>query len=203
MRFETVSDVGEQFAILGIGSNLDPEEQILQAVPALRARVRVVQASRFYRGPAYHPLSPAQPLPPFINGVFGVRTSLSPAELKFGVLRQIEEVFGRRRTADRFAPRVLDLDLLIYGAARMESAELVLPDPEVFLRPYWALPVSELMPDFPEPTTGVPLRRLVEQMDSKSLVFEEALTLAVRKAIGGGTAGIDGRPGAARDRVPR
>ena len=174
----------ERTAYLGIGSNLSPETHILKAIVEIRAQMQVMAASRFYRNPAHQPDGDAASQPDFVNGVLEVRTSRDPQELKFGVLREIERRIGRKRTADRYAPRVLDLDLLIYGEVRMETETLVLPDPEIFRRAFWAVPLSELVPDFPGPGPALSLKLLVHRMDTRSLKYEETLTRAVREAIG-------------------
>jgi len=184
---------GAQAAYLGIGSNLNPEEHVPAAIAQLQARVEVRHASGFYISPAFHPDAGAVAQPPFINGVVGILTRLPPLDLKFGVLRSIEAAMGRKRTGDRYAPRAVDLDLLVYGSLWLDSAELVLPDPEVFLRSYWAVPLAELLPELADPVSGFCLRQIVRDMAVGSLVRDEGVSLAVQEAVAAGRVRAQGQ----------
>ena len=129
-------------AFIGVGSNIQPENNVRAALRHLRRAVCVVNISTFYRTP---PLNrPRQP--PFINGVVEVETDLPPRALKFDVLRRIEELLGRRRTDDKDAPRTIDLDMLIYDEVTLSADELTLPDPEISRRAFLAVPLCELAP---------------------------------------------------------
>ncbi len=169
-------------AFVGVGSNVDPERNILSALATIRERLHVDGASRFYRNPAFPP--GPRPLPPFINGVLRVRTSQPPLELKYGVLRNIEKTVYRKRTCDRYAPRTLDLDLLVYGGLEIESEQLTLPDPEIALRVFWAVPLAELLPEFRPPRSRVALKDLVSTLDTGSMVYLAGFTHRVRRTLG-------------------
>src|SRR5262249_58318652 len=108
----------------------------------LQRELGIRAISTFYRTPALK--RPADP--PFFNGVVEVGNALGPLEVKKR-LRQIEQALGRERTADRFAPRTVDLDLIIYGDEVMSSDELALPHPDIVERPFVAIPLLELAPD--------------------------------------------------------
>src|SRR5262249_13926867 len=97
-------------AFIGIGSNIDPEKNIRQALRQLAQAVRLTAISTFYREPALE--RPDEPA--FYNGVVAVETDLPPARLKQDLLRKIEADLGRRRSSDKFASRPIDLDLLLY-----------------------------------------------------------------------------------------
>jgi 2-amino-4-hydroxy-6-hydroxymethyldihydropteridine diphosphokinase len=169
-------------AFVGVGSNVDPERNILSALAAIRLRLQVDAASRFYRNPAFPPRT--HPEPPFINGVLRVRTNQPPWELKYGVLRKIEKTVYRKRTCDRYAPRTLDLDLLIYGGLEIESEELTLPDPEIAVRVFWAVPLAELLPEFRPPNSRVSMKDLVSTLDTGPMVYLEGFTRRVRRVLG-------------------
>lgn len=169
-------------AFIGVGSNVDPERNILSALPMIRDRLQVDAASRFYRNPAFPP-GPRK-LPPFINGVLKVRTNQPPLELKYGVLRSIERTACRDRTADRYAPRTLDLDLLIYGGLEIASGQLTLPDPEIAVRVFWAVPLAELLPEFRPSKGSVCMKDLVSALDTRSMVYLETFTRRVRRTLG-------------------
>ncbi len=140
---------------ISVGSNIYPEENVRRAL-FLSRRIRLVALSTFY---ATAPVGrPDQP--PFYNGVVRGRTDLPPDVLKFHVLRDIEARLGRKRGADKYAPRPIDLDVLLYGDRVEESEELVLPDPQIAERPFLALPLYELAPDLVLPGSGRSLREI-------------------------------------------
>ena len=171
-------------AYIGIGSNLDPVANIRKSLPAIRRSLDVTGTSRFYRNPAFTPASRIPPPPAFVNGVLRVRTRRSPHEIKFDILRVIEQEAGRRRTADRYAPRSLDLDLLVYGDLRIRTRDLELPDPDLLLYPFWAVPMADLAPDRVLPGAARPLKALAGTMDTTGWAFEESLTRCVRMQLG-------------------
>ena len=180
---EAEKDSGQTWieAYVGVGSNVDPEKNILAALPEVEARVQVLDASRFYRNPALVPDS--RELPPFVNGVLKIRTHLVPYDLKHHVLRSVEKKLQRSRTGDRYGPRTLDLDLLVYGDVEMESDGITLPDPDISVQPFWAIPLAELAPEMRPPETGLVMKELVRTMDTRSFVFLESLTAELRRRL--------------------
>jgi 2-amino-4-hydroxy-6-hydroxymethyldihydropteridine diphosphokinase len=168
-------------AYVGVGSNLDPEKNILAALPEIESRVQVLEASRFYRNPAIAP--DRRKRPPFVNGVLKIRTGLTPCDLKHIVLRTVERRVHRRRTGDRYGPRTLDLDLLIYGDLEVESDGITLPDPEISVQPFWAVPLAELVPEMRPPNTSLSMKELVRTLDTRSFVYLEAFTAELRRGL--------------------
>lgn len=132
-------------AFIGIGSNITPERQLRAALRLLAAQVSVVGISTIYRTPPVD--GSAQP--DYYNGVVEIVTELPPDALKADVLRRIEDDLGRQRGGDKYAPRTIDLDLLLYdGDARVP------PDPEIATRPFLAIPLQELAPALEVPGLG-------------------------------------------------
>lgn len=154
-------------AYLGVGSNIDPERNIPLALRALRGIVEITGVSRFYRT---QPLC-AEGDPEFYNGVVCVRTDLQPMELKYRVLRKIEEDLGRVRTPDPNSPREIDLDIVLYEDRVAYEGDIVLPAPDVRTRAFIALPLLELAPDLVMPDDGKPLRDAVGDMDRGRLTL--------------------------------
>jgi 2-amino-4-hydroxy-6-hydroxymethyldihydropteridine diphosphokinase len=140
-------------AFVAVGSNIRPEEHTERALEALQRRVRVTATSTFHRTEAVG--RPEQPA--FVNGVWKIQSEHTPRSLKFDVLRPIEQALGRVRTADRFAPRPIDLDLVLHGDTVVDEPDLRLPDPDIRLRAFLALPLLELAPSLVLPDTGEPL----------------------------------------------
>jgi 2-amino-4-hydroxy-6-hydroxymethyldihydropteridine diphosphokinase len=137
-------------AFIAVGSNIDPEQNVRRALSLLAQRVRVVRVSTVYRTAALE--RPGDPS--FYNCVVEVGTEIAPHDLKHEVLRRIETELGRRRTADSFAPRTIDLDLLLYGDAVAGADDLALPDPDIEKRPFLAIPLRELAPALRLPGSG-------------------------------------------------
>lgn len=85
--------------------------------------------------------------PHYFNCVVEIETEAPPAEVKHGLLRPIENSLGRKRSEDKYAPRTVDLDLIVYGDLAMDAEGIKLPDPEILERPFLAIPLFELAPD--------------------------------------------------------
>lgn len=129
-------------AFVGLGANLgDAPQAVRDAVAALDRlpATRLVRASSLYRSA---PVDAGGP--DFINGVAEVATQLSAPEL-LRALQGIEQAAGRERPY-RNAPRTLDLDLLLYGDARIASPALTVPHPRLRERAFVLLPLRELAP---------------------------------------------------------
>jgi 2-amino-4-hydroxy-6-hydroxymethyldihydropteridine diphosphokinase len=166
---------------LGVGGNINPEENILKAARLLAARVSPLGCSWFYRSKAVG--NPAQP--DFINGVFKIGTDIPPLGLKFDVLRVIEESLGRVRTPDKNAPRPLDFDILLYGDMVMDDPRLTLPDPHITRYPFVFIPLLELAPELVLPPTGKKLKDLVNpDIYCHKLVKMVEFSLALKERCG-------------------
>jgi 2-amino-4-hydroxy-6-hydroxymethyldihydropteridine diphosphokinase len=146
-------DRGAVDAFVAIGSNINPEENITRALTALKTHASITAVSTFYRTAAVD--RPDQP--DFANGVIKIRTARPPREVKFDVLRKIEDQLGRVRSADKHAARPIDLDLILYGAMVIDKPDLHLPDPTVRIYPFVAVPLLELACDLVLPDTRTPL----------------------------------------------
>jgi 2-amino-4-hydroxy-6-hydroxymethyldihydropteridine diphosphokinase len=168
-------------AYVGVGSNVDPEANVPAALRRLARRVRVTGSSTFYRTAALQ----APGTPPFVNGVWRVETELGPRELKLEVLRSIEEELGRKRTADKYAPRPIDLDVLLHGAAVVREPDLTLPDPDILERPFVAVPLWELAPDLALPGSGRRLADVVGAMSKAGMESWPELTRRLQAEVTG------------------
>lgn len=147
-------------AYIGLGSNLaHPRRQLAKAVQRLRKTrgLRVVDVSPMY---VTAPLGGA-PQPDYVNAVARVATSLAPRAL-LARLQRIERKQKRRRDATlaRNAPRTLDLDLLLYGARRMHSTDLIVPHPRMHERAFVLRPLTDVMPAVTIPGRGLARRLL-------------------------------------------
>jgi 2-amino-4-hydroxy-6-hydroxymethyldihydropteridine diphosphokinase len=191
-------------AYVAVGSNIQPEANIPAALDRLLRAVRVAASSTFYRTPplvchGHVPLraraddatgSQQQTAaarathPDFLNGVWLVETGLAARVLKFDVLRRIEEELGRKRLADKYAPRTIDLDLIVYGDAAIAEPDLRVPDPDIRSRAFVALPLLELSPELVLADTGERLAELPVALSRPQLRADREITDLLRERIG-------------------
>ncbi len=135
-------------AYIAIGSNINPDANVRLAIQSLAKRAHLTGISMVYRTDALDRHGrPLESQPPYYNCVAEIETDIPPLELKLGMLRAIENALGRERGTDKFAPRTIDLDLIVYGDRVMDEDRLKLPDPEIRERPFLAIPLYQLAPD--------------------------------------------------------
>jgi 2-amino-4-hydroxy-6-hydroxymethyldihydropteridine diphosphokinase len=147
-------------AFVSVGSNIEPAANVGAAIRLLAQADKVVAISTVCLTP---PIGrPEQP--PYYNCVVQIETRRAPADLKNGVLRGIEAQLGRRRTADKFAARPIDLDLIIYGDMTLASEDLTLPDPQILERPFLIAGLVELAPDLVLPGAQSPLATIAANL---------------------------------------
>ncbi len=144
---------GAALAYIGLGANLGPVEQTLQA--ALEALAQLPDCRVAGRSALYRSVPVDAGGPDFINAVAALHTCMPALEL-LARLQAIEQAHGRQRPY-RNAPRTLDLDLLCLGQQTHAGPTLSLPHPRLHLRAFVLLPLLELAPDLALPGLG-PLR---------------------------------------------
>lgn len=140
-------------AWIGLGSNLGPSADILsRAVGALGALTdtRLVACSPVYRT---RPWGMTEQ-PDFLNAVAELETALDASALLERLLC-IESDLGRRRDGQRWGPRVLDLDVLVFGSEVIQTEGLQVPHPRLADRPFVLVPLNDLAPGLNVPGRGV------------------------------------------------
>ncbi len=141
-----------QPAYIGLGSNLsDPEAQVRGAVRGLAAlpRTRLVAVSRLFGS---RPMGPAGQ-PDFVNAAAGVLTQMTALEL-LRELQALELKAGRPAMHEHWGPRVIDLDLLVFGTEQSDGPDLLLPHPGVVERNFVLYPLADIAPDLEVPGRG-------------------------------------------------
>jgi 2-amino-4-hydroxy-6-hydroxymethyldihydropteridine diphosphokinase len=128
-------------AFIAVGSNIEPQTNIPAALHLLTQHVTVKASSTFYRTRALG--RPDQP--DFINGIWQIQTTHPPLFFKQHILHTIEDQLGRVRTPDKYAPRTIDLDLILYNDLQINTPDLVLPHPDI-QRPFVYIPLYKLLP---------------------------------------------------------
>ncbi|MGO4220658.1 2-amino-4-hydroxy-6-hydroxymethyldihydropteridine diphosphokinase [Lysobacter sp. TAF61] len=162
-------------AFVGLGSNLGDSAACLRAALVALGTIdatRVVEASRLYRTPAWGVTAQ----PDFLNAVAMLETARTPQQL-LAELLAIEREAGRNRLADgsdRWGPRTLDLDLLLYGDAVVDEPGLRVPHPHLHERAFALVPLLEIAADAVIPGVG-PARDALAKMEPGEV---EAVTYA-------------------------
>ena len=138
-------------AYLNIGSNIEPELHLQQAVRLLRQHGDVKDVSSAWQSHAFGSAGPD-----FLNACIFFLTPLDARELKEQVIRPIESKLGRVRGEDKFAPRTIDIDIILF-------------DEEPFGWEFWSnafvvVPLADLIPDFRHPFNYEKLSRVAAHM---------------------------------------
>jgi len=143
-------------AYVGLGSNLgDREATIRAAVAALPGVVAISQLRET------EPVGVTEQ-PAFLNGAVRLETGLSPREL-LDTLLEIERGLGRERR-ERWGPRTIDLDLLLYGGETVDEPGLTVPHPSLHERRFVLEPLAEIAPDWRDPVTGKTVEELLRML---------------------------------------
>lgn len=127
---------------IGLGSNLGDSVRTLQSALAMLAKhpaITLSNTSSFYQSKPHGPADQ----PDYINAVAEISTTLQAEEL-LDVLQHIEQQHKRERNGQRWGPRTLDLDLLLYGDERIHTPRLTVPHPRIGERDFVLYPLAEL-----------------------------------------------------------
>ena len=126
---------GKNQVYLGLGSNIDPQDYIIEAAELLHSQFHLSEISD-----AWESFPVGTTGPKFVNAALSFKTEMTLEKLKNDVLSQIEAKLGRVRKRNKNAPRTIDLDILIWN-------DLVI-DPELVKHPHLSVPIAEIYPGF-------------------------------------------------------
>ena len=151
---------------LALGSNIgDREANLRQAVRRLtEAAIRVSKLSSFYET---EPLDYLEQ-PWFLNAVLEAQTELTPAQL-LATLRQVESQMGSKKPFPK-GPRLIDLDILLYGDQTINSPDLQVPHPRMLQRNFVLVPLAEIAPSLRHPSWPASVTELLSCSPDRSLV---------------------------------
>ena len=152
-------------AYVGLGSNLgDRSAHLLLGLSALS---RLPDTHLLRLSPVYETEPVGPPQPPYLNLVAELETELAPRALLLEMLR-IERALGRERR-ERWGPRTLDLDLLLYGDLVLEEEGLTVPHPRLHERAFVLVPLLDLLPEGRHPLLGQSFRELLASLDTSGV----------------------------------
>ena len=152
-------------AYVGLGSNLgDRSAHLLLGLSALS---RLPDTHLLRLSPVYETEPVGPPQPPYLNLVAELETELAPRALLLEMLR-IERALGRERR-ERWGPRTLDLDLLLYGDLVLEEEGLTVPHPRLHQRAFVLVPLLDLLPEGRHPLLGQSFRELLASLDTSGV----------------------------------
>jgi 2-amino-4-hydroxy-6-hydroxymethyldihydropteridine diphosphokinase len=152
-------------AYVGLGSNLGDRAAYL--LLGLSALSRLPETRLLRLSPVYETDPVGPPQPPYLNMVAELETALSPKGLLAEMLG-IEKALGRERR-ERWGPRTLDLDLLLYGDLVLEEAGLSVPHPRLHERAFVLVPLLDLLPEGRHPLLGQSFAELLASLDASSV----------------------------------
>jgi 2-amino-4-hydroxy-6-hydroxymethyldihydropteridine diphosphokinase len=152
-------------AYVGLGSNLGDRAAYL--LLGLSALSRLPKTHLLRLSPVYETAPVGPPQPPYLNMVAELETELSPKGLLAEMLR-VEKALGRERR-ERWGPRTLDLDLLLYGDLVLEEEGLSVPHPRLHERAFVLVPLLDLLPEGRHPLLGQSFAELLASLDASSV----------------------------------
>jgi len=133
---------------LGLGSNINPEENLRYGIRELGAQFGTLELSNVYRN-----ASVGFDGDDFMNLVAGLETDASPAQLH-AMLKEIDGLVGRKRGESRYAPRTLDIDLLLYDDRVLDEPPVQIPRSDILNYSFVLGPLAEIAPELRHPETG-------------------------------------------------
>jgi len=151
------------------GSNVEPRAHLRRALTALRGVYPDLEVSPAYANPAVGFTGED-----FVNLVVGFTTE-EPLQVLLEHLHDVEALCGRPRDAPKWAPRSMDLDVLLFGDAVGEFPGAVLPRPDLLRRAFMLGPLADLAPDLVHPTAGRTIGDLWRAFDAAGHVLRPVL----------------------------
>jgi|ERR1700746_1995061 2-amino-4-hydroxy-6-hydroxymethyldihydropteridine diphosphokinase len=158
--------MSEKTVYLSLGSNIgDREQNLRSAMDELpHAGVALRKVSSFYET---EPVD-LREQPWFLNCVVEAETHFDPFML-LRALREIETKMGSKKLVAK-GPRLIDMDILLYGSETIDTPELQVPHPRMHLRRFVLVPLAEIAPDVIYPATNLSIRQLLERTPDRSAV---------------------------------
>jgi 2-amino-4-hydroxy-6-hydroxymethyldihydropteridine diphosphokinase len=149
---------------LALGTNLgEREANLAQARKEISSVSSIQKVSSIYETPPWGVIDQ----PAFLNQVLAAETSLSPVEL-LAAVKEIESKMGRVPSV-RYGPRLIDIDILLYGNTVLNTPTLTRPHPRMAERAFVLVPLLEIAPDLVSPVSGERLADLLTGLDQSGI----------------------------------
>ncbi len=174
--------------IIAFGANMDPLQNLHRGLSSLHEAITLTGISTVWRtAPLPNPDLAAHQQDlggDYLNGAAISSIRMEPKALK-KILRDVEARCRRVRVANSYAPRPLDLDIVMMGQEAVSGPDLTLPDPDLVSRPFVAIPSAELAPDLIHPVEKVRLEKLAQRFDPQDtgMVADAQATDLLRSII--------------------
>jgi 2-amino-4-hydroxy-6-hydroxymethyldihydropteridine diphosphokinase len=139
---------------ISLGSNINPEQNIVKAFQWLCECCSLQRTSQIWET---EPVGSSGPN--FLNAAAQIESTQTIQEVKFNILRPLEERMGRIRQADKYAPRTIDLDIIVFNQQVVEN--------NLWLLAHLAIPLSEILPTLIDRQTGLNLHQIAAQFKAK------------------------------------
>lgn len=150
LKLNALTDNQTKLVLIGIGSNIDPEINILSALNTLHELTYLKERATIWQTPAV-----GGGETDYLNTAVLVETTLSLDQFKISVLSKIENELGRIRVTAKYADRTIDLDILVFGNQIINE--------ELWFQPHVTIPAAEILPDLVHPDTGESLSQAVNR----------------------------------------
>jgi 2-amino-4-hydroxy-6-hydroxymethyldihydropteridine diphosphokinase len=142
---------GTNQVLIGLGSNINPDQNISEALRLLGSQVSIRNFSSIYQSP-----SVGSSGPDYLNSAVLIDTDSSLDMLRKNILKPIENQLKRVRSSDRYMDRTIDLDVLIFNQT--------VTDPELWTQVHVAVPASDVLPEFSNPKTGEKISQAAKRL---------------------------------------
>jgi 2-amino-4-hydroxy-6-hydroxymethyldihydropteridine diphosphokinase len=148
-------------AYLSLGSNIDPERNLPEAVRRLNEYGRVTATSSVWQTAPVGMTDQAD----FLNAAVLLETPLSAQALREQAIARIERDLKRVRTENKNGPRTIDIDIVLFNRETLWVGRRRIPDPDLLERPFVAIPLAECAPQYIHPETGQTLQEIAGRFD--------------------------------------
>ena len=157
------------YAYIGIGSNIGAKKNINKCINLLKAEFSIIKISNFYETEPYG----YKNQPNFINLAIKIKTIVKPIKL-LKKLQSIEKKLGRKRRIKN-GPRIIDLDILLYGDKVINQKNLHIPHKGLFERDFMLIPLLDIAPETTNPITRKKAKYLKEGIKYKQIIRKAIL----------------------------
>ena len=160
-------------AFISIGSNIEPEKNMSRGLELLAGLCEITEVSPVY---VTKPVGSTDQ-PAFLNAAVIVNTPLSASALKQDVLLPIENKLKRVRVEDKFAPRTLDLDIVLFDYDVIDVNGRHIPDPDILRYAHIAVPLADVAPYYVHPETGQALNEIAASIPREGISLQDDVIL--------------------------